>query len=60
MGGARAVNADRYHLTLAVAALLVALLLQVGVNLANDYFDFKIGIDACDRKGAQCGWPRAD
>jgi 1,4-dihydroxy-2-naphthoate octaprenyltransferase len=35
----------------ALAALAGALLLQVGVNLANDYFDFGRGIDAPDRKG---------
>ena len=35
----------------AVAALLVALLLQVGVNLANDYFDYLKGIDTQDRLG---------
>lgn len=51
IGIALAVKAERFHLIAAVAALLVALLLQIGVNLANDYFDFKSGIDACDRKG---------
>ena len=35
----------------AAAALAVALLLQIGVNLANDYFDFKKGIDTADRLG---------
>ncbi len=35
----------------AAAALLVALLLQVGVNLANDYFDFVKGIDTEGRLG---------
>jgi len=30
----------------AVAALPVALLLQIEVNLAHDYFDFKKGIDS--------------
>ena len=35
----------------AVAALLVALVLQVGVNLANDYFDYLKGIDTQDRLG---------
>ncbi|MBN1120004.1 MAG: 1,4-dihydroxy-2-naphthoate polyprenyltransferase [Anaerolineae bacterium] len=33
------------------AALLIALLLQVGVNIANDYFDHVKGIDQPDRKG---------
>lgn len=35
----------------ALAALLGALLLQVGVNLANDYFDFVKGVDMAGRKG---------
>lgn len=44
--------ADRsFSLLPALAALAVALLLQIGVNLANDYFDFKKGIDTEDRLG---------
>jgi 1,4-dihydroxy-2-naphthoate octaprenyltransferase len=35
----------------AVAALAVALLLQVASNLANDLFDFRSGADAADRVG---------
>lgn len=35
----------------AVAAMLVALLLQIAVNLANDYFDFIKGVDTDDRLG---------
>jgi 1,4-dihydroxy-2-naphthoate octaprenyltransferase len=35
----------------ALAAMAGALLLQIGVNLANDYFDFKKGIDSVDRLG---------
>jgi 1,4-dihydroxy-2-naphthoate polyprenyltransferase len=35
----------------ATAAFLVALLLQIGVNLANDYFDYKKGIDTPERLG---------
>ncbi len=35
----------------AMAAMIGALLLQIGVNLANDYFDFKRGIDTVDRLG---------
>jgi 1,4-dihydroxy-2-naphthoate polyprenyltransferase len=36
---------------LAVAALLGALLIQVGTNLTNDYYDFRKGADAADRLG---------
>jgi 1,4-dihydroxy-2-naphthoate octaprenyltransferase len=35
----------------ALACLAGALLLQVGVNLANDYFDFTRGVDTAGRKG---------
>ena len=40
-----------FTLVPAVACLAVALLLQIGVNLANDYFDFTKGIDSADRLG---------
>jgi 1,4-dihydroxy-2-naphthoate octaprenyltransferase len=35
----------------ALAALAVALLLQVASNLANDLFDFRSGVDTADRVG---------
>ncbi|MEW6649442.1 MAG: 1,4-dihydroxy-2-naphthoate octaprenyltransferase, partial [Chloroflexota bacterium] len=35
----------------AIAALLGALLLQIGANIANDYFDFKKGADTSERVG---------
>lgn len=37
----------------ALAALLVALLLQIGSNLANDVYDFERGADAGERYGPQ-------
>jgi 1,4-dihydroxy-2-naphthoate octaprenyltransferase len=40
-----------FSLLPALAALLGALLLQVSVNLANDYFDYIRGVDQPDRKG---------
>jgi 1,4-dihydroxy-2-naphthoate octaprenyltransferase len=50
--GAAAARADgAFAAAPALAALAGALLLQIGVNLANDYFDFRGGIDAPDRKG---------
>lgn len=45
VGTAVAIEQDGFHLISAVAALLVALLLQIAANLANDLFDFKRGAD---------------
>ena len=50
---------NSFALLPAMAALAVALLLQIGVNLANDYFDCIKGVDNDDRIGplrvTQCG-----
>lgn len=43
--------ADRFVLWRAVAALVVALALQVGVNFANDAFDAERGVDTEERIG---------
>jgi 1,4-dihydroxy-2-naphthoate octaprenyltransferase len=51
VGAAAAAGDGAFAAAPALAALAGALLLQVGVNLANDYFDFCGGIDAPDRKG---------
>ncbi|MEW6185115.1 MAG: 1,4-dihydroxy-2-naphthoate polyprenyltransferase [Thermodesulfobacteriota bacterium] len=41
----------QFHGPAAIVCLLIALLLQVGANLANDLFDFKKGTDQPDRLG---------
>ncbi len=45
LGSALAASVDRFDFTLATLALLVALLLQIGVNYANDYSDGIRGTD---------------
>jgi len=51
VGTAMALADGKFEFMPAFAALLGALLLQIGVNLANDYFDFKKGIDTLERLG---------
>lgn len=51
VGTAMAIADKNFVLLPAAAALMVALLLQIGVNLANDYFDYVKGIDTRDRLG---------
>lgn len=51
IGTAMAYGDGVAHLPSAAAALLGALLVQIGTNLANDYFDSRNGVDTPDRKG---------
>lgn len=51
VGTALAVGDHTFVFLPALAALLVALLLQIGSNLANDVFDFKKGTDTEERTG---------
>jgi len=51
VGTAMAIADKQFAWLPAAAALTVALLLQIGVNLANDYFDYIKGIDTQDRLG---------
>ncbi len=51
VGSALAFYDDAFQFLPALAALLGALLLQIGANLANDVFDFKKGADTSERLG---------
>lgn len=51
VGIALAVAGGRFRFGPALAALLAALLLQVGANIANDVFDFHRGADTSARQG---------
>lgn len=51
MGCALAWRAGTFNLLPALDALAVALLLQIGSNVANDVFDFERGADTSERQG---------
>lgn len=51
VGTSLAVGDGAFSFLPALAALMVALLLQIGSNLANDVFDFKKGKDTAERTG---------
>jgi 1,4-dihydroxy-2-naphthoate octaprenyltransferase len=53
MGIGMAVAGGVAHVGAALAALVGALLLQIGTNFANDYFDFVKGTDTEDRLGPE-------
>jgi 1,4-dihydroxy-2-naphthoate octaprenyltransferase len=46
LGSAAAFNAEGFHLGIALACLVLALCMQIGVNFANDYSDGVKGTDA--------------
>ena len=51
MGTAMAYADGRFHAVSAACALLGSILIQVGTNFANDYFDHAKGTDTPDRVG---------
>ncbi|MEK7775060.1 MAG: 1,4-dihydroxy-2-naphthoate polyprenyltransferase [Candidatus Zixiibacteriota bacterium] len=51
MGAALAYDDGGFHLFSALAALIGALLIQIGTNFANDYFDHIKGVDTEHRTG---------
>ena len=51
IGTAMAYGDGLFHGPSALMALSAAVCIQIGTNLANDYFDFKKGADTPDRQG---------
>ena len=51
IGNMLAIGLEQFSLLIAFTSMLCAVLLQISVNLANDYFDFKNGIDTEERIG---------
>lgn len=51
VGTAMAIESGGFHALSAVCALLGSMLIQIGANLANDYFDHAKGADTPDRIG---------
>lgn len=60
VGSALALDTGNFHFPSAIAALLGAVLIQIGTNFANDYFDYVHGADTQERTGptraTQAGW----
>jgi len=51
IGAAMAYADHGFHPLSAIAALCGALLIQIGTNFANDYFDYRQGVDTAERLG---------
>ena len=51
IGTAMAYESGGFNLLSAIAALVGGVMIQIGTNFANDYFDFKKGADEHDRLG---------
>ena len=60
VGSALAWRAEKFDERAALICLVFALLIQIGTNFANDYFDFRHGADTAERIGPRravaAGW----
>ena len=60
VGSALAGRVGKFDVLAALICLVFALLIQIGTNFANDYFDFQHGADTADRIGPRravaAGW----
>lgn len=60
LGATLALSEGFMNIALLSLIVMTALLIQIGTNLANDYFDFLKGVDTEERKGSikvlQKGW----
>ena len=51
VGTAMAYGSGSHHWPSAIVALACAVLIQIGTNFANDYFDYQKGADTAERQG---------
>lgn len=51
IGSSMALSVNSFHLLSALVALIGSILIQIGTNFANDYYDFKKGADTEERLG---------
>ena len=51
IGTAMAIGIGAHHTASALTAAFSATMIQIGTNFANDYFDFKSGVDSSNRLG---------
>ncbi|PIS00406.1 MAG: 1,4-dihydroxy-2-naphthoate polyprenyltransferase [Chlamydiae bacterium CG10_big_fil_rev_8_21_14_0_10_35_9] len=51
IGSALAASEHKLNISIFLASIVFALLIQIGTNFVNDYYDFKNGVDTSERKG---------
>jgi len=51
IGSALSASEHKLNISIFLASIVFALLIQIGTNFVNDYYDFKNGVDTSERKG---------